>query len=460
MIQGGNLTYPFVNSTLQTWQTSNQALNTFLIAILSTVLSYQLAAIVFDLFLGLKPPCQTTASDVAILLLCEDCSTINLLANLHIFPTLSCWKFHGFRSRIKNRCPCYAHCTQKNRSKLSRNSSRRSTKILLKLSILLAAAPLANLLALLLTADTDRKLTFNDVGFGGLAFGLNSNFSVANAQLKIAICNEYAMALSDLETSVAEFYYCARPLATEVDTSVFGKAVFRLSYGMKRIGVRAPSEAVVVEFRQEPYVFAFDLHAILRDENGNVWRVRTKIDDVSIVEQVFESGVKAFMGLCVGKSVEELEKESLLYTKEIAGEAWRFEWRVRCAYSQEIVKTVVEKEIFKFTLVESEVLEVVSVDAEEKVTDAGGFMFVKRRRTFASIGVLGICVAIVAVLRIVIGIVSRNDVHLGIEMLLKDTLRLQRCDSMLQNANRVDYSERIYEGVFEVGRSVGDAHKG
>lgn len=64
-------------------------------------------------------------------------------------------------------------------------------------------------------------------------------------------------------------------------------------------------------------------------------------------------------------------------------------------------------------------------------------MFLKRRGPFLSTGILGIFVTIVVAVRMFVGIVTRHDVHLGIEMLLKNLLSLKQFGSMLQNEKSI-----------------------
>lgn len=176
------------------------------------------------------------------------------------------------------------------------------------------------------------------------------------------------------------------------------------------------------------------------------------MDDLEIVEQMFEKGVRDFMRLCRGRSVEELEIESLPYNKQILrnGEAWKLEWEVQYAYGWEDVKTFLEKQLFKFTLVESEKCEVLDTDGEMELKDAGEFVFLQRKRSIVTARMLGIFTIVVDVVRGVVRAVTRNDVHLGIEMVMKNILRLPRYDSMLQSGSQVDYLERVYEGILDV----------
>lgn len=339
-----------------------------------------------------------------------------------------------------------------------RPGSRLSTTTTLKLAILLAAAPLANLLAVFLTVESDRKLTFRDVGFGGVAFGLNQNFSKADAELSGEVCIEYSTALSDLEISAATFYYCASASHTINQVEPRGASVLRMSYGKDGGGKPTPKEAVVVEFELAPNLVRTAVHADLRDNEGRVWRVKTKLTDVEMVRQLFASGVQMFKDACQLANQTVLDES--IYREDISdgGDAWEFEWEVKCTYGTETAKTLVENGLLRFTLVESDKLEVIPIDDEVEERDAGvqtrdaeGFVFVERRRSFMTVGVLGICVIVVVVVRVIVRAVTRNDVHLGIELVLKDTLRLQRCDSMLQNERQIDYSDRIYEGAVEVG---------
>lgn len=111
---------------------------------------------------------------------------------------------------------------------------------------------------------------------------------------------------------------------------------------------------------------------------------------------------------------------------------------------------VFREALFKFTLVESEKCEVLNIDGEGELKDAGEFVFLQRKRSFVTARMLGIFTIVVVVVRGVVRAVTRNNVHLGIEMVMRNILRLPRYDSMSQNGSQVDYSERLYEGILDV----------
>lgn len=223
-----------------------------------------------------------------------------------------------------------------------------------------------------------------------------------------------------------------------------------MSFGENLAGAELPREAITLQFDNGENLVTISVFADLHVGNGGgVWRVKTNVTNFVQLEALFRRGTTAFMKNCEKKEFEKLANETSLPSKSIAedGKRWKFEWSVNCSYLMEDALQLMEEELLKFTLVDSDKLWVVDTARDGKgQVDGGGFIFVERRRCFMTIGVLGISAVVVVVLRMLIRALTRNDIHLGIEMLLKDTLYLRKCDSMLQNGRSVDYTDKVFEG--------------
>lgn len=445
-IQDGFLTYPNINGSLATWQPPDQTLCAFLVAILTTILAYQLAAILFDLLLGLKRPGQATASDISTLILTEDSSPLSILANLNISRKFSEWKFHGFRSKSGTRGDSSTHVCNHDHS-----PTPIPPRVLAKFLILLAAAPIANLIAVFLTIEKDSNLTFGDVNFGGMAFGINNDFSTARADIRSEVCTPYATRFSRLEYPVAHVFLCAVASITEglVSASQARLEKLTLSHGRDSNAFRVPRDAILVEYEQFPRLYSTAYHADVQSE-GKVYRVRQKVD-VALAETIFRNAVNMFIERCKDVRNFTIEEEQAKVLSQNDGNGtWYFEWVHDCPVKSSDIKTILETEFNKFTVIEADKLEVVNIDdVGSAFREGDDIVLLVRRRSFATFGALCITVAVVVVLRIIVRLISNNDVHLGIELVLKDTLRINRCDSMLQNDDRVDYSAQVYEGVDE-----------
>lgn len=101
MIQDGFLTHPSANPAFWHWEPSNPLLQAVLVAVLTTILSYQFTALIFDICLSLKPRGNAPLRDIHVLLIAEESSPLAASAALFHSPTLSRWRFHGFRGH----CP-------------------------------------------------------------------------------------------------------------------------------------------------------------------------------------------------------------------------------------------------------------------------------------------------------------------------------------------------------------------
>lgn len=228
-------------------------------------------------------------------------------------------------------------------------------------------------------------------------------------------------------------------------------------------GAEAPREAITVHFDNHNelttiYMFV-DLFVGGGDEDGKEtsnWRVKADFHNLEQIEALFRQGTAELLNSCPSNSPD--------LTKQVTGDGtqWKFEQILSChrdtLFAADILR---ENLLMLFTLVDSDSLRVVNSEKEgSDVVDGGDFLFIERRRSFMTLAVLIISTAVLVVVRLVVRAVTKNDIHLGIEMVLKNTLNLQRCDSMLQNERMVDYSDRIYEGITDLegegeGRIVG-----
>eukprot|EP00177_Eucheuma_denticulatum_P004460 GFKZ01008100.1.p1 GENE.GFKZ01008100.1~~GFKZ01008100.1.p1 ORF type:complete len:458 (+),score=45.41 GFKZ01008100.1:327-1700(+) len=439
MIENGRVTYPDINRTLSNYQPPSEVLNAFLVAMLTTILTYQLAAIIFDILLGLKAPGQTTASDMSTLILTEDSSLLSIMASLNISRTITRWKFYGVRS--SSDIECHA----------SRHRIRISYKALFKFFVLLIAAPFASTLSVFLTIERDIPLTFADVRFGGIAFGLNENLSTPIQGDTTQTCVTYDTTLSRLEVPLAEFSACfTASLVKSLTANESDVAVFRMSHGPiaeSRVA-RVPQDAILVEVDKPPFLISVVMFADLRTPEG-VFRVKEAVN-LEFARALFENGVLELARICLYNVTRPL---NITETRE-GEESWSFEWEMdRCSAGQDKIGKFLDIHMVRFTLIDSPEFNVLKIDTGESL-QGDDQLFLERRRSFATFAVLGITTLVVVAIRIIIRIFTNNDVHLGIEVVLKDALRINRCDSMLQNNRQVDYSAQVYEGLDDPGNSL------
>lgn len=443
MIEGKDITYPNIDSTFSNYQPPNELLNEFLVAMLTTVLTYQLAAIIFDVLLGFKTPGQATASDISTLILTEDSSLLSIMASLNISRTITRWKFHGFRSSRNTEC----HANHRN--------ARISFAVLVKFFILLVAAPFASTLSVFLTIERDIPLTFADVGFGGIAFGLREDLSTPIVGNTSQTCVTFNTRLGRLESPLTEFSTCfLASIVVQIknDTKRTKGGVFRMSHGPaaeSRV-TRVPQDAVLVEFERPPDLVTVVMHADLRTPQG-VYRLKENID-LNYARALFQNGVVELAATCFRP---ELGQGPLNIIETLEDEqSWSFEWEIEdCVYVRSDVAQFLDVHMAKFTLIDSPEFNILNLSSRE-AEKGDDQLFLTRRRSFATFPVLSITTLVAVAIRIIIRIFTNNDVHLGIEVVLKDALRINRCDSMLQNNRQVDYSAQVYEGLGDPENSL------
>lgn len=82
-------------------------------------------------------------------------------------------------------------------------------------------------------------------------------------------------------------------------------------------------------------------------------------------------------------------------------------------------------------------------DASRDYVSGDNLTFLRRRINFAPFVPLCFVVAALILLRAIVRILTTNDVHRGVEMILKQNLRVKSCDSMLQDGRKVFYADLL-----------------
>ena len=191
MIANNSITHPPLSNPLNSWRldTLSQGL---VVGVLSTILSYTVSSLVHDLLLGIKPGHCTSAPIIQLLLLSDDPTPLSISA-----ATLR--KDQLDRARFKIDVPETAS--------IARAQRRIPPFVLFALTTFVCIAPLTNLIALLLTIETDRKLSFSQVGFSPVAIGVIVDGNYANLT-DLAIGGVQALtAFPRLAEQPAEFFF-------------------------------------------------------------------------------------------------------------------------------------------------------------------------------------------------------------------------------------------------------------
>lgn len=440
MIENGSVTYDQARDPLRTLEPQHPAVLQILAAILATILAYQLAGITFDLLVGCKRKGTALASDISILLLAEDSSPYAVLANLG-------WSRHI--SRCRYRTSPASSC--KRSPRLIRFS------VLLKLTFFLAAAPVANLLAIFLTSEVDKDLTFADVSFGGVALGVSSDQNFVATEEDRKLCRRVSTQLRKTDTPVAEFFFCADAIVLLNSSAIIDDS---------------QSPAIPNTPEQDTTVFTvsrddFDVVAAKNSYSVNIENTRIQARGDIFGEVLTTSGGFHLRNVITQQDGERHLRNGLQFLSEkcrddpdIQGsgeigdilvdssgeDRWSLRGSVECTLDNTTVMfDALQRAVENVTFVETDEFQVVnSTDGE--VVRIEGEIFFRRRESLVSFLVLTIVVATSLVIRIIVRVFTNNDLHVGIELLLKDTLNIPPYDSMLSVEDVVDYEKTVYDG--------------
>lgn len=79
--------------------------------------------------------------------------------------------------------------------------------VLLKLFLVLLVSPLANLLTIILTIETEIFVTFQKSGFGGLRVGITT--TKINVKDKFFVCRAFHTTIATNEIPISKFFRCS-----------------------------------------------------------------------------------------------------------------------------------------------------------------------------------------------------------------------------------------------------------
>lgn len=423
MIVNGTLTHPFAAQTFWTWESSSPVLHAFTVAILTTILSYQLAAAIFDLCVGLKPAGWVSIRNLYMQLLADEASPLAVAAALLRNPTLARWHFHGFRAE----CP--------NVLAVQDARPRQFPSIAPKLLVLLLVAPVANLVAIVLSLERDSVVTFEDAKFGGVTFGVSfDNNTDVREELLMPLCTRYVQDVGRGETALASFLFCTYT-HHRIRQSPF-------SLSMVQAEVDRAGQLWMRVLMQGSKIEQFGSAEMAIQER--VYKIRTAVtaDDL---KSVVGTGQDILKRTCRAATTEAVGDAVMTGTREggmVVTQQAKCPETGMTAYG---ALTAVAHMNRRLTLVESEELEVARVEDVEagavRYFDGRGLSYVSRHETFVSVAVLGLMTAAVTAARLVVKMVTNNDVYAAVEIMVKEMAAWPCCDSMLPSSDTVLYSD-------------------
>lgn len=411
---------------LYTWQVSDPVLHAFLVGTLATLLAYQITALVLDLSLGWKKPGEVTVADLFTLLRSEDLSFR--------------YVYQIFRRDDDHDDP--EELAKEEESTLDSNSEEIGTGLsktfMFKLFFILAAVPAINMLAIFLTLETDTTVSFRSANFGGIAFGLPPNGSALLHTRDVSqSCTRILPNLETVVHPIASFFMCIKsnviPQPSEQDPA--SRVILEArADGEVEVRILDASDHFVasrrLEMMTEGQLYRLP-HSITKEQAIELVKAGGEVLAAGCTQKDAEGGVPPVNVIQEGRRVQAEQVFTCEEQVPVTMKDAFYEIALR-------IDTVDDKDLLVAKLEESEL-------GSEKLfefTNGDGLPFYRWRGSYASVLVLAILVACTLTARLVVTLFTHNDIHLGLELIIKDQLGLNYADSMLQNGSSFQY-ERV-----------------
>ena len=204
MIENGVFTYGANLEGISSWRFHSDVLHEVVVAVLLSIISYQMVEVMLNLSFGLKPRGQARLRDIQIMLLLRRSSLYAVLRE--ILP----WPRRGKKVTWTE--------SADDMSESDTDTGRRGCTIYAcayaKLFCLLLAIPLVNVGSVVLSLERDDDLTFAEAKFG-LALGVDVSEAGKGhivASTSKAFCEDVAVERNTADSPIASFRLCAREL--------------------------------------------------------------------------------------------------------------------------------------------------------------------------------------------------------------------------------------------------------
>lgn len=426
MIRNFRITYDNFETPLQVWQFQNPFLHALAVGTLATVLAYQGTAIFLDIFLGNKKRDEVTHADLFILLRTED-SSLSFKTTLFFLKTM----FGNSDGNPRN--------PDKSRKVLG-----AGYRPILKLLSLLILIPTVNLICIIITLERDIVLSFRDARFGGMAVGSRADigsFTVRSDAQTSVQCFFYSINSGSRDLPLAEIFFCSEwgePLGIQADNFTVKTVVSRSSEGDVTLGVVSLDEEKSLFIRTSLNIWT----------SGKSYRVKSILTSKE-ASRIAQDGANRILQLCPNSSIKGSQPQLLPPESDLHEETFTVSQPFLCndtAIGQlDIIIAILEMERY-LGPVDSETFEVAETRDSFNPTFQAQFKsgdnlpLLRRRSPYVSFFSMLLATGCVCVIRVIVGFATNNDIHLGLELIVKRYADIYCCDSMLQNQSVINYT--------------------
>lgn len=411
MIRNGTIIYTASDSP---WEPSEGILSAAAIGLFTTLLSYQSFSVLHTLFLGGRRRHTASPAAMHIHLLLRKCSPLAVLSALTRSDTFT--RLYHFKALSPN-------------SSIARDHGRIQPFVVIKLIVLLIAAPLLNMAALVMTLENEKVLTFREAGFGGIALSPVPNSSAIRTHRLTQFCEAPEIDWKGGDFPVMQLSLCDGPWVSKkyvvpmgrVSIVQVGEIQFVIEVQIGYTKVMSGRFAVV-----HTKGVKLDLQAIAPKASVD------RIVDIGLEKVVRECAVTRVIFLNFSEPVQG----KVLGSKSIAcydiGDSRRKAVHILRQLKQH------------FTIVEAEQLNL--AQGSGQLFDGSDIECLRRRRkNVAFVPLVWLAVGTL-LFRLLLAVVWRGNIEEGIERVIKEQLGYSCCSSLLYEDGEVISFGKKYQG--------------
>eukprot|EP00177_Eucheuma_denticulatum_P008806 GFKZ01015992.1.p1 GENE.GFKZ01015992.1~~GFKZ01015992.1.p1 ORF type:complete len:507 (+),score=61.35 GFKZ01015992.1:586-2106(+) len=414
--------YPVPPTQWQQAEFASTVLTGVALALLTTLISYQLTAITSDLVLGWKPRNVARIHTFQSLLLSRKASPVAVANALFRTDMLTRFYFQG-------NLPA--------RSVITRDHDRIRPKAVFLLLTLLLTAPLVNIASVIMTIENSELLSFERANFPTVSFGI---WDGIGEQVRLEpfteICGSVPIEYHNQDSPLVRFLACTLILGPERSNSTDPDRGGGVSILM--------NSNITLKVQVEVGLFFMEAHIIPNMKTSTTnWRVR-----MNVTREDAKRMAKNMIPMVQNACGSEQPFDQLIPDEEGVNVPSHEEFligygNISCTHAGRTAEEEAEMmaEILYNATAENIVLRndtsfdiTVSTSRTTLVSrfiDGSSQMFVTRRTRLVGVPFLAILAGIAVFARMLVAIFLNNDVNDGIERILKERVGLPHDASLL-----------------------------
>lgn len=414
------------------WRPQSDSINELLIALLLTILSYQLATVVIDLMLGWKKHGEAKMHDIHLQMLVLNFAPGAIVRAL--FPK-TFYSMKASHERGKDAVDDFPGMIQ--------------FSTIIKLLFLLFIIPLINMATIILSLERNVDFTVRQSNFGGVELGVDFDQKVTKWQPLTEDCRASPLLTSKGEQPKLQFFMC-QPALADSDRSMFpsdfskpfpvtitltGFTQFVAVTVVFKYGLVSRSRTANV-IRQLPLSNHTKPEKGMKDQSLlNVFHIRQNVTR-SDAEMLTDFGYQLLNESCpivAGSRQPDIWLQQGIFDATfIANRSCILKPEFH-DQPEKVAKRIANTLIDQISIRETKQLSLFSAGEifDTKVVDGNDFVLFTRRGPYLTIPILGFTALTALLLRMITSFVTNNDVGQGIELIVRDGLGLPCCDTML-----------------------------